>query len=120
MEMQEHTELVIQLKKFLAWFLPSTLGVATKLAFDSRVKKLSVAHITTSIIMSCFIGYICDVACTHYGIIDFRGAIVALGALAAESLIGFFFRNDKKIITGFIVRIFNINITPNKDDKPNP
>ena len=113
---QDYSDLLIQVKKFLTWFLPSTLGVATKLAFDSRLKKLSLSHIFTSVIMSCFVGYVCDVGCTHYGIIDFRGVLVAIGALVAESLIGFFFRNDRKIINNFILRVFNINITPEKND----
>jgi len=107
-------ELILAIKKFLAWFLPSSFGVATKLAYESRLNKLSKQRIFTTLLMSCFVGWVCDMICSYYGLITFRGPIVALGALAAESFISFFFQNDKSIIKGVIARVFNFKV---EDDK---
>lgn len=113
MDTQSYNDLILFFKKFLAWFLPSSLGVATKLAYESRAKQLKRSHVMASIIMACFVGYICDSLCTSYGLTTLRGMIVALGALASESFIQFFFKNDTNIIKAAIFRLFNINV-----DKP--
>lgn len=119
MNFNEHSDIAVAVKKFLTWFLPSALGVSVKLAYESRLKKLTSGHVLTSIIFACFIGWICDIACTKFNIIDFRGVIVAIGALASESLIQFYFRNDQNIIKVVILRIFNVKIEDKKDKKDN-
>lgn len=107
------------LKHFLAWFLPSLLGVATKLAYESRLKKLTKLSIITSLIMACFVGYVCDKLCTKYGLNDFRGVIVSLGALASESIVHYLFSNTPNIIIVVVKRITNIDLTINNNtDKP--
>lgn len=110
-------EIIFTIKKFFAWFLPSSFGVATKLAYESRLKNLSKKYIFTALIMSCFVGYLCDIGCTYYGLITFRGPIVALGALVSESLISFFFQNDKSIIKGIVARIFGFKIETDNNNK---
>lgn len=47
----------IEVRRALAWLLPSVLGVATKLAYESRLKKVTQLRVITSIIMACFVGY---------------------------------------------------------------
>lgn len=109
---------LIVIKRFLAWFLPSTLGVAAKLAFQSAIQKLSWKRILTGLIMACFAGYIADAICTKYSIIDLRGVVVAIAALGSESLIAFIFKYDTRIIKAFILRVLNINLDkPKKNEK---
>lgn len=115
----DYSEYLLAAKKFFAWFLPSTFGVATKMAYESRLKKLSKKYIFTALLMSCFVGWLCDMLCTYYALITFRGPIIALGALTAESAISFFFQNDKGILKAILVRLFNIKIEDPKDTKNN-
>lgn len=109
--MKFYEELESSAKYFLAWFLPALLGVATKLAYESRLKKISSSRIITSLIMACFVGYMCDKMCTRYGLSDFRGIIVSIGALASESIIQYILTNMPRFLTATAKRIFNIDLT---------
>lgn len=106
-----------EIKRVLAWFLPSFLGVATKLAFESRLKKITQVRVLTSLIMACFVGYICDKLCTKYDLSDMRGVVVAIGALASESIVQYTLINSNRIFKAIVKRIFNIELKDTPKDE---
>jgi ABC-type transporter Mla maintaining outer membrane lipid asymmetry permease subunit MlaE len=100
---------ILAIKKILAWLLPSVLGVSTKLAYESRKKRVHRSRIVTSFIMAVFVGYMCDIICTHYGWADLRGVIVAIGALSSETLVQYTLENVSRTnITAALKRLFNL------------
>lgn len=111
------------IKTFFAWFLPAFLGVATKLAYESSVKKITKARVLTSFVMACFVGYIFDSLCTKYGLSESRGIIVSIGALTSESIIQYVLAHAPKLISVIIKKLGSIEISDmtknetNKKDK---
>lgn len=116
---QNIESIILSVKKLFAWLLPSVLGVSTKLAYESRTKKITVFRVLTSFIMAVFIGYMCDKICTHYGWYDLRGIIVSIGALSSEAIVQYVLQKvNKQNITAALKRFFNIKASSNDNDKP--
>lgn len=112
-------DLIVRIKEIFAWLLPSSLGVATKLAYDSRVKKLTRKEVITSLIFACFIAYIVDTICTKLGYVEWRGVLVAISALASESAVGWILKNVGTGLTAWLKRAFNVDLKNNDNGNTN-
>lgn len=100
---------LVAIKSCLAWLLPSILGVATKLAYENKTKKITRARIVTSFVMAVFVGYLFDILCTAYKWDSLRGVIVSIGALSSETLVQYTLENvNRKNIGAALKRLFNI------------
>lgn len=95
--MKLEPKIITWIQEVALWILAVLFGAGTRLAWRSRVKKLTSGYILGVIIMACFAGFITDKACTYYNVIQLRGAFVAIAALLSEGLIGWLFANDSKI-----------------------
>lgn len=112
----DYQDYVAEIKKLLAWLLPTVLGVATKLAYESRLKKLTKAHVLTSLVLACFAGYISDKLCVKYELNDLRGCIVALAALASDTIVQYLILNSNKGVGAVIKKMTGLD-TKNPEDK---
>lgn len=93
-----HEEVVVAIKRFLSWFLPTILGVSTDLAYESEKRKLSLGRIISSITIGCFVGYFVDGYLTYKGIIEPRGFIVAGAGLMSKRFVSFVMKKNAEIL----------------------
>lgn len=108
--------LLAELKRFLSWAFPSFLGVSAKLAFESRLKRVTRARVITSIILACFVGYLTDKVCTHYQMDSWRGILVALGALASESIVQYLMTNTAGTVGELVRKLLNLDRKKPQDE----
>lgn len=122
---QQHMDaVVVSVKQLLAWILPSCFAVATKLAYESREKKISRARVFTSTVIAIFVGYCFDKLCTHWKWDDLRGFIVAISALTSETIVQYILGNTNKGLNALIRKFTGIDmakepeipVTPKKED----
>lgn len=86
-------EIQIAFSKALGWLVWVTIGVAAKLALESRTKKLSWKEILIIVIISVFVGYVSFKIINKTGYEDWGGVIVPVCTLLGQSLINFFLTN---------------------------
>jgi len=99
------------LAKIFIWCAYILLGVLTKIAFDSRVQRLTTKQIAVKVTLSIFAGVIAATICENTGNQRWGKVIVPVATLIGEGLTGYVMANWKKIasrlLPGWIV-----------DDKP--
>lgn len=101
---------------FLAWFAPSVLGIATKLAYSWMNKEhVSWRNICASLIIAIFVGYNCNILCSYYNLVALKGSICSLCGLASATIVRYIIKNAGEGLHALIKRVFNLNFK-NKDD----
>lgn len=90
-------EIVQGLGKGLMWLMYILIGVAAKLAFDSRSNQLSKKEIVIKSVLSIFCGYIAAVICEVYHYNNLAKLVVPVATLLGEGLIAYFMTNWKRI-----------------------
>lgn len=101
-------ELEIAFSKALGWLVWVTIGVAAKLAFESRIKKLSWKEIAAIVVISVFVGYLANLICKKTGYEDWGGIIVPVSTLLGQSIVNFVLTNWEKWIDKLLPPIFRI------------
>jgi hypothetical protein len=91
-------ELNVALTKALGWLIWVTIGVAAKLAFESRTKKLSWREIIVIVVISVFSGYIANAVCNKTGYRDWSGVVVPISTLLGQSLMNWVMVNWKNYL----------------------
>lgn len=112
-------ETIIIIKDILSWVLPSTLGVATKLAFESNTKKITFKRIITSLIIGFFVGYAINALADKYNLIKTRGIAIAFGAVLSEHILVYLFKNAPTIIKNVFSKTTLLNDNDKKEGDNN-
>jgi hypothetical protein len=99
-------EAQIFLTKALGWLVWITIGVAAKLAFDSRAKQLTKRDVIIKSILSIFCGYLAAVLCDKYGYEEWGKIVVPVATLLGEGVIMYVMTNWKKWIDPFLPPLF--------------
>lgn len=94
-------EVEIAFTKALGWIVWVTIGVAAKLAFESRSRKLSWREVMIIVVISVFSGYIANNICEHTGYKDWSGVVVPIATLLGQSLMNWLMTNWKKWLEKF-------------------
>jgi small-conductance mechanosensitive channel len=98
----------------IMWIFQVVIGVAAKLAFDSRKRKITTKYVITSFIIACFVGYITDKVWTAQGWEDTRGVAVAIMALLSETVVKYANDNLPSILNALIKKRLDVEVK----DKP--
>lgn len=86
-------ELEVAASKALGWLVWITMGVAAKLALESRTKKLSWREIIIIVVISVFSGYLTAVILEKYGYEDWNKIIVPVSTLLGQSFMNYLITN---------------------------
>lgn len=89
-------EVNIFLTKALGWLVWIIMGVAAKLAFDSRTRHLTRRDIIIKSILSIFVGFISAVICKNRGYKDWIKIVVPVSTLLGEGVVVWVMVNWKK------------------------
>lgn len=84
-------------ERIISFAFAVMVGSGVKLGYKSQKQKLKWNYIIFVFCCATLVGYWIDVYATSKGWISGRGALVSAGALISESLISYFFTNDKTI-----------------------
>lgn len=87
--------------KFIAWI---SLGIAAKLAMDSKDRSLTKRDIVIKTVLSVFVGYLTAVICDIYEQDELSKLLVPVGTLMGETLTAYFMRNWKMLFKSVINR----------------
>ena len=100
--MKQNIEYYVELfLNFIAWI---SLGIAAKLAMDSKDKTLTKRDIVIKTVLSIFVGYLTAVICDIYQQNELSKLLVPVGTLMGETLTSYFMRNWKKLAETVIRR----------------
>ena len=86
-------EIEIAFSKALGFLIWIAMGVAAKLALESRTKKLSWKEIISIVVISVFSGYLTAVILEKYGYDDWNKIIVPVSTLLGQSLMNYIMTN---------------------------
>lgn len=106
-------ELIELFTRFGAWMLWISIGVAAKLAFESKRKVLTKKEKIVKVIISAFVGYMVALYWDYKGWDETIKISVPIGTLVGESIVEYFMENSKAIIKALVKK--NLNIDDKKD-----
>lgn len=101
-------EFQVAFSKALGWLVWVMIGVAAKLALESRTKKLSWKEIVIIVVISVFAGYMANAICNKTGYEDWRGIIVPVSTLLGQSMVNFVLTNWEKWLEKLLPPIFRM------------
>ena len=102
-------ELIEFFLKFGSWILGITIGVAAKLAFESRTKVLTNKEKIIKVIISAFVGYLAALYWDYRGWQETIKIAVPVCTLVGESAVEFLMENGKTILRAIFKKNFDID-----------
>ena len=99
-------EINLFITKALGWLVWIIMGVAAKIAVDSRTERLSRRKIIIKAVLSIFVGALAAVICENKGYEDWGKVIVPVCTLIGEGVVVYIMTNWKRLGEKFLPSIF--------------